>query len=546
MSLSKYRIFGTVKFKIAMWYAALFAVSAGVGFAIFYYLFHLNMLRSSDTALRSTAAEISFEYLTGNRFRRFDKEIPVSSISPEILDAFQKKIPGLQPVFAFERDAYGRPLRTVIGHANRKLYELRLEDEGSVYSRMLNIADHLTVVQRTFNQKVYGAGSSNIFFCLYRPDGKLLIESETADDIKFENTPFSTEQHIGSHVISGKHFRVLTMPMFDGNILEIGRTLEPMLERFKQYSRMFIIAVCTVLVLGAFCGWLIARKFMAGVERVSEAAMDIAGGDFSRRVEHGNEGDEIDRLVVTFNRMNDNTEKLLTELRMVTDNIAHDLRTPLTRLRGMVEVSLNTPLDQDSYYDTLGAVSDECSNMLLMLNTMLEITRTGSRPDELRKTEVNLNEILQQGFDLIHPLAEIKNIEMQIILPPEPLAITADKLKIQRLTANLLENAIKFTPAGGRIRLSLEADHTGNAVIKVSDNGCGISAEDQKHIFERFFRSDQSRTLPGNGLGLALVQAIVQAHQGAIAVSSELGQGTTFTVVLPSVSPYASSQSEDQ
>jgi signal transduction histidine kinase len=537
MSLSNYRIFGTVKFKIAMWYAALFAVSAGLGFIIFYYLFNLNMLRSSDATLRSNAAEISFEYLTGNRFRRFDKEIPISSISPEILAAFQKKIPGLQPVFAFERDAYGRPLQTVVGHANRRLYELRFESDGSIYNRMLNIADHLTVVQRTFNQKVYGTGSSNIFFRLYRPDGKLLIESETADDVKLENTPFSTEQDIESYIISDKHFRVLTTPMFDGNILEIGRTLEPMLERLNQYSRMFIIAICTVLVLGAFCGWLIARKFMTGVERVSEAAMDIAGGDFSRRVEHGNEGEEIDRLVVTFNRMNDNTEKLLTELRMVTDNIAHDLRTPLTRLRGMVEVSLNAPLDQDSYYEIAGAVSDECSNMLLMLNTMLEITRTGSRPDELRKTELSLNDILQQGFDLIHPLAELKDIEMQISLPPSPLMLTVDKLKIQRMTANLLENAIKFTPAGGTIRLSLETDQAGNAVIKVTDTGCGINAEDQKHIFERFFRSDQSRTLPGNGLGLALVQAIVLAHQGTISVSSELGQGATFMVILPSASP---------
>lgn len=532
MSSSKNRIFGTVKFKIAMWYAALFAVSAGVGFVIFYYLYNLNMLRSSDTTLKSIAAEISFEYLTGNRFRRFDKEIPVSSIPGEIMAEFRKKIPGLQPVFAFERDAYGRPLRTVIGHANRRLYELRMETEGSVYSRMLNIADHLTVVQRTFNQKVYGAGNSNVFFRLYRPDGKLLIESETADDVKLAPTPFATGQYTDSYIISGRHFRVLTMTMFDGNILEIGRTLEPMLERLKQYSRMFFIAVSIVLVLGAFCGWLIARKFMAGVERVSEAAMDIADGDFSRRVEHGNEGTEIDRLVITFNRMNDNTEKLLTELRMVTDNIAHDLRTPLTRMRGMVEVSMTAPLDLDSCYEMAGAVSDECSNMLMMINTMLEITRTESRPEELRKTEINLNDLLRQGFDLIHPLAETKNIDMTLSLPVDMLCLNADKLKIQRMTANLLENAIKFTPEGGRVHLSLALAND-NAVLKISDSGCGISPEDQKHIFDRFFRSDQSRTLPGNGLGLSLVQAIVLAHRGKIDVDSTLNTGTTFTVTLP-------------
>ncbi len=531
ISAERFPFLDTVKFKVAMWYAALFTLSAVVAFVVFYYMLSLNMLRLSDNGLKSMTSEIVFEYLTGNKYRKFDKEIPLSEIPREAVDAIQKKIAGFTPRFAFEREAYGVQLQTIIGSSEQKLFEARLESGGTVFSRQLNTHEHIAVVQRTVNQKLFGAGNHNIFIRMYRPDGRQVIRSEQTGGLELPKDPLPGK-NCRTMMISDQSFRVYSETMFDGNVLEVGTTLEPMRQRLEQYSKMYGLSMPLVLIAGAFCGWLIARKFMTGVQRVSEAALDIAGGDFSRRVMHGNEGEEIDRLVDAFNRMNANTEKLLDELRMVTDSIAHDLRTPLTRMRGMVEVTFEGPQTKESYQDMAGAVADECTNMLQMLNTMLEITRTGSRPEELMKAELDLNQILRQGHDLLSPLAEVKNIDFKLELPETSVTLSADKLKIQRMISNLLENAVKFTPEGGRITLGMTVEGS-KATIKVSDTGCGISEEDQQHIFERFFRSDLSRSMPGNGLGLSLVEAIVLAHNGRLAVESTLGKGTTFIVTLP-------------
>ncbi len=528
----KRRFFGTVKFKVAVWYAALFSLSAALSFVVIHSALNRNMMNSNDIWLDSAVREIVFEYFTGSKVRRFDREIPIAQIPDGDMAKFLDKVPGLVPVFAFERNIY----RTLVGYAGQNLYEMRIESRGGVYSRQLIPAEHIPSVQRTFNQKILSEGSNNIFFRLLDGDGKIIAQSEMPEKVTVDSGALlehATEEIKYYTVILAEHrFRLVVLRLFDGNILEIGRSLERMDQRLEHYSQIFFSSVGIILCLGAFGGWLIARKFIAGVERVSEAAQDIAGGNFSRRVQIGQEGQEIDHLVEVFNRMNANTERLFEELRMVSDNIAHDLRTPLTRIRGMAEITACGPQELPIYRDMAGAVADECNNLLLMINTMLEITRTESSLDELKKQEFNLSEILRQGHELLSVIAEEKEVECRLELPFEPVMITADRIKIQRMVANLLENAIKFTPEHGVVILSLAVEN-GMAVITVQDSGCGIGEEDLKHVFERFYRSDSSRTLPGNGLGLALVHAIVEAHHGQIEVSSQLGQGTVFRARLP-------------
>ncbi len=530
MSWSAKRIFGTVKFKIALWYATLFAVSWAVCLLIAFLMMRHGLLLSVDQRLAADSRELVHEYLTGKRYRQFDREVPLEQVSPEELAAFKARVPGIKLLTAFEMDTPRERFFTVFGGKESSVYELRLESGGSVYSRRIDPQNHVQSLLKTFEDRVTGEGSRNVLFRLISPDGRVL--GATPESARL--LPAGVDGvNYRIQAVRGEDFRILRLPLFDGGVLEFGRNLRQPQALLRGYGLIHLSILAVVLCLGTVCGWLIARKFISGVLRVSEAARHIAGGDFSKRVPSCNDGVEIEELVSTFNMMNANTERLFDELRMVTDNVAHDLRTPLTRMRGFAEVTVSGPAELDRYKELAGVVADECAMMLQLINTMLEITRTESSLEKLDFEEIDLALLLYRAHELFLPLAEDREIDFRLVLPEAgPVMMRGDRLKLQRMISNLIDNALKFTPPQGRVTIRLERLETGIR-LEVCDTGCGIPPQDLGHIFERFFRSDASRTRPGNGLGLALVHAIVTAHHGTIQVESTPGEGTVFTVDFP-------------
>lgn len=279
---------------------------------------------------------------------------------------------------------------------------------------------------------------------------------------------------------------------------------------------------------GLLADWL-ARRFVRSLGSISAAAGRIRSGDWSARVEPSRECREIALLEDAFNTMCDRNEQTLAELRTLTDDIAHDLRTPLTRLRTAAELAamggpLKTPLPDLLYEQT--------SEMLGLVNTLLDISRADGRLDGPPPAPVDLAAFLRETSDLYATVLEDRHLRLDLDLPPDPVPFPAHRDRLQRLVGNLLDNAIKFTPDGGTIGLSLS--RTDDAILlRVSDTGCGIAPEDLPNVFRRFWRADTSRTLPGNGLGLALVQAIVQSYGGTVDCTSAPSRGTCFTVTLP-------------
>lgn len=530
MSWNNRKIFRTVKFRVALWYALLFALSAAISFLLVFLYLRNSMIRQIDRTLDGYADRVLYTYLTNDKFKRFDREVPLEKVPLEALDAMHRRIPNLRVLLAFERAGRKQHYYTVIGYADGKLYELRRESAGTVFTRLIQTVDHLPLVRKSFQSMVSEEGSSNVFFRLLAPDGRVIAQSPLPQGfpINADTEPLQRFRTIPT----SPQFRVITEELFDGNRLEIGRSLYYVQRRLELYSLIFFTTVGSILCLGVLCGWLIARKFIAGVERLNAAAQHIIeSGDFGKRVPVGHDGVEIDNLVRAFNSMNANTEKLITELRHITDDIAHDLRTPLTRMRGMAEVTVSGPQELAQYREMACDVAEECSKMVTMINTMLEITRTESNLETISESRIVLNDLLRQAYELYQLLAEEKEQIFSLNLPEEPVTISADKIKIQRSVANLLDNAIKFTPEGGFVTLDLTTAD-GMAEIRVSDTGCGIPEKDLDSIFKRFYRADSSRTLPGNGLGLSLVQAIVEAHHGKITVESS-DKGSVFTIFLP-------------
>jgi signal transduction histidine kinase len=274
-----------------------------------------------------------------------------------------------------------------------------------------------------------------------------------------------------------------------------------------------------------------ARRALLGVEEVTQTAEDISAGDIERRVPLKSRGTEIDSLATTFNDMLDRIHGLIHGMREITDNIAHDLRSPITRIRGVAEMALTSGESMDEYENMAANTIEECDRLLAMIETMLDISELEAGAGILAMAEVDMTRVVEEACELFQPPAEDKGIAVVIEVPAGAL-VYGDIQRLQRMVANLLDNAIKYTPPDGTVTVSADGDES-MVFVEVKDTGIGISGEDFSDIFERFYRCDPSRSDAGVGLGLSLVMAIARSHGGDVAVTSSPGKGTTFTVSLP-------------
>ncbi len=280
-----------------------------------------------------------------------------------------------------------------------------------------------------------------------------------------------------------------------------------------------------------FVGWFLARRALSGVDDVRRTAESIAKGAFESRVPVKGTGDEVDQLAVAFNGMLGQIEAVLCSMKEITDNIAHDLRSPITRMRGMAEVALASRGSVEEYETVVGRVVEECDRLLGMINTMLDISEAEAGVAKLNMERFDIAQMVRDVYELFQPVAEDRLIDLHIDIP-DSLFLSGDVRKLQRVVANLIDNALKYTEAHGTVRLSAESSGTGVA-LRVSDTGIGISERDLPHVFDRFYRCDCSRSEQGSGLGLSLAKAFVSAHGGSISVTSTAGAGTEFVVTLP-------------
>jgi heavy metal sensor kinase len=339
---------------------------------------------------------------------------------------------------------------------------------------------------------------------------------------------FKTAQYPGK---PGR-FRTAFMKYHNGMIMIGVYGLQDIHQQMARYRQVLAIAFSVVLVVGGGLGFLITRQAMVGVQRVTQTAQAIGQGDLSRRVTLRHQGREIEDLAHAFNEMLSRIQILIKELKEVTTNIAHDLRSPLTSIRGMAEAALQDPGDMETFQDTHGRIVAECDRLINIINTMLDMAAMDTGTIELPQTTVDITALVQGACTLFRPVADDKAICLHLNNSIKTVHVRGSKENLQRVVSNIIDNAIKFTPEGGRITVDIIAKDS-QVSISVQDTGIGISPEYQQRIFDRFFRVDPSRTTDGNGLGLSLAQSIIKAHGGQITVESEEGKGSRFTIVLP-------------
>ena len=303
--------------------------------------------------------------------------------------------------------------------------------------------------------------------------------------------------------------------------------------RFAEvFQRIFIITMVLLIGLAAGVGWFMARRAVSGVEAVTRTAHDISAGTLEKRVPVKPRGDEIDQLAKTFNQMLDRIQALITEIKEMSDNIAHDLKSPITRIRGMAEVTLSSGKSLGEFENMAASTIEECDRLLGMINTMLMISKTEAGVEPIAREKIELAGLVRDACELFRPVAEDKGLGMSCNVS-DPCQVSGDPRMIQRLLANLLDNAIKYTPSGGKVSMAVAEDEKKEVRVTVQDTGVGIAPNDLPRLFERFYRCDQSRSEPGIGLGLSLARAIARAHGGDITAASIPDQGSTFTLTLP-------------
>jgi len=325
---------------------------------------------------------------------------------------------------------------------------------------------------------------------------------------------------------------IVSLRLKDGYILQVGKNTETREEFLESFRGIFLGVMLPVILLGFLGGHFLSSRALRPIRQLIQTVQTItATGDIEARMPDSPSSDELGELSRLFNRMLEKIEALIKGIKGTLDNVAHDLRTPLTRLRGTAETAVQTPDDPVAWREALGDCLEESERILTMLNTLMDITEaeTGTLP--LDKAQVNLAGLLEDILDLYRYVAEDKQITVTNDFPEE-LWVTADENRLRQALANLLDNALKYTPAGGRV--GVKAWEAGQqAFVTFQDSGVGIPPEDLPRIWERLYRGDQSRSLRGLGLGLSLVKAIIQAHDGQVSVTSTLGVGATFEIKLP-------------
>ena len=322
-------------------------------------------------------------------------------------------------------------------------------------------------------------------------------------------------------------FRVATLRIDDGSRVYLGLSERDELRVLDRLRLKFISWWLLLVALGFAIAFFITRRMLSHVRRISEAASRIGHSDLHERVPGGDRNDEVGQLARTLNRMLDRIENSMHQLHTITDSLAHDLRSPLTAIRGKLEMSLSAATHGEHAEPIVSAI-DELDRLTEFLNASLDVAEARADALRLSRAAIDLDELLRIMIDLYEPSMAEKGLKIQL-RSGGPVIIDADAALIHRMVANLFDNELKHLPASCTVTVRLDACD-GAALLSFEDNGPGFSPEVSQHLFERRVKGRESN---GHGLGLAFVDAVVRAHGGTISAANREGGGAQITLSLP-------------
>ena len=407
-------------------------------------------------------------------------------------------------------------------------------------SSALGIPKHFDIIlERFFGIKTAGKfiqimdGSGNTVYRSSSLEGfELPLSKETLANAIDGKMTFETIRLAG-----GEKVRAVIYPVRERgdliSLVQIGTSLGTVQGTLKSLLYILYIGTSIALVLAGIIGWVLASRALKPVDEITQTARQIGAKSLDQRLVVQGPRDEIGRLVETFNEMISRLESSFNRTKQFTADASHELRTPLTILKGETEIALKTEKTVDGLKAVLKSNLEEINDLVDMVKKLLFLSREDAGIGDMPIENVELNTLLLEKYEQTKRLAEEKGVHMSLV-KNDKVSVKGDPYRLRELLLNLIENAVKYTPAGGDVTLTLK-ESNGFAKVVVADTGIGISKEDCLHVFERFYRADKARVRSegGSGLGLNICKQIVEAHNGDIKLKSELGKGSSVTVHLP-------------
>ncbi len=364
------------------------------------------------------------------------------------------------------------------------------------------------------------------------PSGTLPLSPDARRNAAAGRETYETVEGLAEYPV-----RVLTKPVLAGgrvrNVIQVGMSQENLYATRRRFLWIMAAVLPFGLLLATGGGWALARRALAPVEHMVEAARRISAEHLAERLEESGTGDELDRLSGVLNAMLERLDLSFRQMRQFSADASHELQTPLTILQGELEVALRSPRTPEAYREVIKSALQEIDRMAVLVEGLLLLARADAGMLRLDLKPMDAAQLLAEVYERTQILAQSRSITLDLEAL-EPRIVFGDRERLRRVLLNLVDNAIKYTPAGGRVTLSLR-ERDGQVSLSVRDTGIGLSETEQEHVFQRFHRAGSARDhgAQGSGLGLCIARSIAEAHGGTLQVASRRGEGSTFTVCLP-------------
>ncbi len=371
------------------------------------------------------------------------------------------------------------------------------------------------------------------FVQLVDASGKSIWDKRLPKSITLTMLDSESEVERGTLHLMQENANLVDLP--NGHV-RIGVDMNFLTSDMARIDRLALFVGLLVFLLAPLASYYLAAGAIEPVGEMINTMSRLQASDINERLPIRGAGDELDKLATTFNGLLDRISADLAEKRDFLANSAHELRTPLAAIRNSIEVTLNSDRSADDYQETLGDVLEQCGSLQLIVNQLLLLAEAKSSRPELGFESMSLSDVVGKSLEMFDAAADVAEVQLHSRIEPA-LEIEANRMHISQIVNNLIDNAIKYTPAGGHVWVELEANEAREAVFVVRDSGIGISAEQLPRVFERFYRADEphSSGAPrrGSGLGLSIVKSLVDRYGGIIDAQSTKGVGSCFTIRWP-------------